>query len=222
MELCQYPAEISKEIPTISPQSFLENSNTEKQLDSSIEDFYKEIRKSETKSEIGSLFLLTKEKLLDEKKQILEQATVSLSDPVLYSNPAIPSRQPVFRERKSAKKHGVEETAFSFIDTQNLICFLCYRKFNERKMLSSHLTISKFHEANLRSYMELKSFKRNKKTKENPGNANAMEGNVGTKLMEKMGWKSGERLGKEGTGLIEPLQVRNFDKRHKFFPQVLV
>lgn len=114
------------------------------------------------------------------------------------------------------------------------ICLLCRRKFGSLEMLHKHEKLSKLHLTNLAKAKENKQhvaaqyrehekeMERNskKQQKEDAQStvaatsaskmnseppASSLESGIGGKLLKMMGWKSGNGLGKHGTGITAPI-----------------
>jgi hypothetical protein len=50
---------------------------------------------------------------------------------------------------------------------------------------------------------------------EQPTKAGLGSDNIGSKMLQKMGWSSGQGLGRSGQGIINPIEVRKY--KYKFF-----
>ncbi|KAL3669885.1 hypothetical protein V7S43_005262 [Phytophthora oleae] len=115
------------------------------------------------------------------------------------------------------------------------ICLLCRRKFGSLEMLHKHEKLSKLHLTNLakakenkqhvaaqyrehEKEMERDAKKQQKEdaqstvaaptSKTNPEpSASSLEAGIGGKLLKMMGWKSGDGLGKHGTGITAPIKA---------------
>ncbi|ETW08950.1 hypothetical protein H310_01430 [Aphanomyces invadans] len=108
-------------------------------------------------------------------------------------------------------------------DGQPTICLLCRRKFNSAAQLRKHEQLSDLHKQNL---AKAKQTQQSLRVRESPKEAllprveePAMEAvevarvdkplddqsNIGGKMLKMMGWKSGEGLGKAGSGITAPV-----------------
>jgi len=109
------------------------------------------------------------------------------------------------------------------------VCFLCKRQFASAEALKKHETLSDLHKYNLdmarqRQVQQSQWAKENpseesrpaKKTKrtedEDPphpgiGGGEFNESNIGYKMMKNAGWKEGEGLGRDASGMVNPLEA---------------
>ncbi|CAK4243745.1 unnamed protein product [Aphanomyces euteiches] len=108
---------------------------------------------------------------------------------------------------------------------QPAICLLCRRKFNSAAQLRKHEELSDLHKQNLAKAKQTQQALRVKEPKESPAPSHYVDvtpppvpvevarvdkplddqSNIGGKMLKMMGWKSGEGLGKSGTGITAPV-----------------
>jgi RNA-binding protein 5/10 len=114
------------------------------------------------------------------------------------------------------------------------ICLLCRRKFRDFSALERHIEISQLHKLNLEAAREAEvqqmrevtkqqirkkeQQKLKKKKKKKLGTSVLASGsgssgqaldehNIGNQMLKRMGWKAGEGLGKDASGIIAPIEV---------------
>ncbi|KAF0692661.1 Aste57867_16276 [Aphanomyces stellatus] len=109
------------------------------------------------------------------------------------------------------------------MDAGPAICLLCRRKFNSTAQLRKHEQLSDLHKQNLAKAKQTKDSLRVKETVDVTPQAYVHvpppvpvdaarvdkplddQANIGGKMLKSMGWKSGEGLGKKGTGITAPV-----------------
>lgn len=110
------------------------------------------------------------------------------------------------------------------IDIERIACLICKRKFNAIQDLERHIQLSELHRTNMESRSRKIQIEETKhEIKEeyiNPSISETLQSepeidpygeesdNIGARLMKKMGWKKGEGLGKDNTGITEPIKVQ--------------
>jgi len=114
----------------------------------------------------------------------------------------------------------IEEINAKFINTQSNACLLCLRGFNSTESLIKHQNISKLHKGNIEEYIRKFKEEHNIPTNEYRNraeerrelyNQNSKPTNIGLKMLQNMGWKNGEGLGKDQSNSItEPIQTQNY------------
>ncbi|GJQ08251.1 hypothetical protein GpartN1_g42.t1 [Galdieria partita] len=113
------------------------------------------------------------------------------------------------------------------------ICDLCRRKFKSNDILEKHIQFSELHRTNLQkqnsiyrdraaerrqlhppedvdnshSKKSAHSKKRPFSSKKLPNQSLDIVNNIGAKLMKSMGWKEGQGLGREGSGITAPISA---------------
>lgn len=139
----------------------------------------------------------------------------------LQSGPApFLMNRPAFVPSTSPKQH------FEFADYVRMMCLLCFRQFKTSADLDKHIAKSELHKANLESYMNLaesgNEYRNRAEERRQVDPDDSLTGpvkrqsgtekpigfdNVGAKLLKKMGWKEGEGLGTDSTGIKEPIRA---------------
>lgn len=121
------------------------------------------------------------------------------------------------------------------VDLSKMACLLCKRQFQSKDQLLRHTQMSDLHKQNLEKlnqsspgslglqYRDRAKERREKigstappakkrpviaeDVYEQPTKAGIGEDNIGSKLLQKMGWSSGQGLGKAGQGIVNPIQA---------------
>lgn len=108
------------------------------------------------------------------------------------------------------------------------MCLLCFRQFESIEQLKRHTNESKMHATNLEDYTRLMADvdtielgldeyidRASMRRVLMPVEAEKPEisDDVGTQLLKKMGWKEGEGLGKDSSGITEPIQPKGRSTR---------
>jgi RNA-binding protein 5/10 len=112
------------------------------------------------------------------------------------------------------------------MDHVRRICLLCFRQFESLPALELHTAESELHRNQLAHYRQLASnnetFYRNRAAErrevygdpdivyvvEEKQETEEGEEPVGAKLLKKMGWKEGEGLGKDSSGIVKPIEAK--------------
>jgi len=123
-------------------------------------------------------------------------------------------------EKEKVAIPTVEEINSKFINFQSNACMLCLRGFNSAESLVKHQNISKLHKKNIEEYIRKFKEEHNISTNEYRNraeerremyNQNSKPTNIGLKMLQNMGWKSGEGLGKDNRDSItEPIEPQNY------------
>lgn len=136
---------------------------------------------------------------------------------------------PIIPITKSSFIPEGKSSVINFEDTVRNICLLCFRQFNDSDYLRRHTQESSLHRTNMEAYEALRlretafqdraaerrefdpesshpvKTKRTEYSVEKPLGSD----NIGAKLLKKMGWKEGEGLGRDASGIVEPIKVYN-------------
>lgn len=114
----------------------------------------------------------------------------------------------------------VEEINRKFINYQSNACLLCLRGFSSAESLTKHQNISKLHKGNIEEYIRKFKEEHNIPSNEYRNRAeerrelygqNSKPTNIGLKMLQNMGWKDGEGLGKDNSNSItEPIEPQNY------------
>lgn len=116
----------------------------------------------------------------------------------------------------------VEEINNKFINLGMNACLLCQRGFKNSDKLIKHQNASELHKNNIDEY--IKKFKRDnmisddenkyrnraEERREFYGQNSKPITNIGLKMLQNMGWKDGEGLGKDGKGIKDPIQAKDY------------
>jgi len=132
-----------------------------------------------------------------------------------------------------------EDSESKLVDHVKLACLLCKRQFPNKEVLLKHCTMSDLHKSNLEKHRQSTKNQtaqyrdRAKERREKFGlsdpprmrkkpdlsnipvpfeqpTAKGIEAdNVGNKLLQKMGWSSGQGLGKKGQGITDPVEAKS-------------
>jgi len=124
------------------------------------------------------------------------------------------------QEKESISIPTVEEINSKFINYQSNACLLCLRGFNSTESLIKHQNISKLHKGNIEEYIKKFKEEHNIESNEYRNRAeerrelysqNSKPTNIGLKMLQNMGWKDGEGLGKDNSNSIkEPIEPQNY------------